>query len=361
VPDLPAPAEYLPLLEKIRENGWYSNFGPLVRRLESQLLTTIGASGSCVTCCNATAGLSAALLATGRTDRVLLPAFTFPASLGAVRAAGMTPIVADVDAENWTLGGDLLDTALAETGASAVMLVAPFGIKRGWEAELAICRQRGVAVVIDNASGLGGPRPPNAFGEEVFEVFSMHATKPFAVGEGGAILAHRSHDAALRSALHFALSSHVEPGGPVWGFNGKMSEFHAAVGIAQLNRFRDIVSRRQAFAAIYRDRLAPYPEVVCPQDMNSAPWQFFPVLLPSVAAAERFVETTAAAGVEIRRYYRPSLSRWPETRCFETCPVAEDLADRMCVLPIRALDSGSEAEQIADLVLDALNRALTKH
>jgi dTDP-4-amino-4,6-dideoxygalactose transaminase len=84
-------------------------------------------------------------------------------------------------------------------------------------------------------------------------------------------------------------------------------------------------------------------------------------LLPSVAAAERFVETTAAAGVEIRRYYRPSLSRWPETRCFETCPVAEDLADRMCVLPIRALDSGSEAEQIADLVLDALNRALTKH
>jgi dTDP-4-amino-4,6-dideoxygalactose transaminase len=255
----------------------------------------------------------------------------------------------------------MLDTALAETGASAVMLVAPFGIKRGWEAELAICRQRGVAVVIDNASGLGGPRPPNAFGEEVFEVFSMHATKPFAVGEGGAILAHRSHDAALRSALHFALSSHVEPGGPVWGFNGKMSEFHAAVGIAQLNRFRDIVSRRQAFAAIYRDRLAPYPEVVCPQDMNSAPWQFFPVLLPSVAAAERFVETTAAAGVEIRRYYRPSLSRWPETRCFETCPVAEDLADRMCVLPIRALDSGSEAEQIADLVLDALNRALTKH
>jgi dTDP-4-amino-4,6-dideoxygalactose transaminase len=361
VPDLPAPAEYLPLLEKIRENGWYSNFGPLVRRLESQLLTTIGASGSCVTCCNATAGLSAALLATGRTDRVLLPAFTFPASLGAVRAAGMTPIVADVDAENWTLGGDLLDTALAETGASAVMLVAPFGIKRGWEAELAICRQRGVAVVIDNASGLGGPRPPNAFGEEVFEVFSMHATKPFAVGEGGAILAHRTHDAALRSALHFALSSHVEPGGPVWGFNGKMSEFHAAVGIAQLNRFRDIVSRRQAFAAIYRDRLAPYPEVVCPQDMNSAPWQFFPVLLPSVAAAERFVETTAAAGVEIRRYYRPSLSRWPETRCFESCPVAEDLADRMCVLPIRALDSGSEAEQIADLVLDALNRALTKH
>jgi dTDP-4-amino-4,6-dideoxygalactose transaminase len=361
-PDLPAPAEYLPLLEKIRESGWYSNFGPLVRRLEAGLREMFGASGeSCVTCSNATAGLSAALLATGRAGPVLLPAFTFPASLGAVRAAGMTPIVADVGAQNWTLGGNLLETALADTGASAVMLVTPFGIGRNWRPELEICRTHGAAVVIDNASGLGGPRPSEGYGADVFEVFSMHATKPFAIGEGGAIFAHRGHDSALRSALNFALNSHAEPGGPVWGFNGKMSEFHAAVGIAQLNRFRDIVSRRQAFAAIYRDRLAPYPRVVCPQDMKCAPWQFFPVLLPSVAVAERFIETAAAAGVEIRRYYRPSLSRWPQTRCFKGCPVAEDLADRMCVLPVRALDSGSEAEQIVELVLDVLDRVLTRH
>jgi dTDP-4-amino-4,6-dideoxygalactose transaminase len=362
VPDLPAPVEYLPLLEEIRENGWYSNFGPLVRRLESQLLATFGAPGeSCVTCSNATAGLSAALLATGRTDRVLLPAFTFPASLGAVRAAGMTPIVADVDADNWTLAGKLLDRALAETGASVVMLVAPFGMRRNWDAELTICRKRGAAIVIDNASGLGGPRPAKGFGEDVFEVFSMHATKPFAVGEGGVIFANRAHDAALRSALNFALNSYAKPGGPAWGFNGKMSEFHAAIGIVQLTRIRSIVSRRQAFAVIYRDRLARYPEVVCPQDMNCAPWQCFPVLLPNVMAAERFIETAAAAGVELLRYYSPSLSRWPATRCFEACPVAEDLADRMCVLPIRALTADPETNQIADLVFDALDRALIAH
>jgi dTDP-4-amino-4,6-dideoxygalactose transaminase len=361
-PDLPALAEYLPLLEQIHENGWYSNFGPLVRRLESQLLAAFGASReSCVTCSNATAGLSAALLATGRTDRVLLPAFTFPASLGAVRAAGMIPIVADVDAESWTLRANLLDRALAETGASVAMLVAPFGIQREWDAELAICRARDAAVVIDNASGLGGPRPSNGLGENVFEVFSMHATKPFAVGEGGVIFAHHVHDAALRSALNFALNSYARPEGPAWGFNGKMSEFHAAIGIVQLTRIRDIVSRRQAFAAIYRDRLAHYPEVVCPQDMNRAPWQCFPVLLPSATAAERFVETAAMAGVELRRYYRPSLSRWPATQCFDACPIAEDLADRVCVLPVRAITAAPEANQIANLVLDALDRALTAH
>lgn len=359
VPDLPAPGEYLPLLDEIHASGWYSNFGPLVRRFESQLAETFGApEETCVTCCNATAGLSAALLATGRTGLVLLPAFTFPASLGAVRAAGMTAIVVDVDADGWTLTADTLDRALSETGARAAMFVAPFGIAKNWDAELAVCRKRDIAVVIDNASGLGGPRPSQGFGENVFEVFSMHATKPFAVGEGGAIFARRIHDAALRSALNFGLTSYAQSQVPAWGFNGKMSEFHAAVGLVQLTRYRDSVSKRQAFAAVYRDRLALYPQVVCPQDMNSAPWQSFPVLLPSAAVAERFIETAAAAGVEIRRYYRPSLSRWPDARCFEPCPFAEDLADRMCVLPVRGQNFDTENQQIVNLVLGALERAL---
>jgi dTDP-4-amino-4,6-dideoxygalactose transaminase len=359
VPDLPAPSEYLPLLEEIFANGWYSNFGPLVRRFESQLLDAIGAPDeSCVTCNNATAGLSAALLASGRPGPVLIPAFTFPASLGAVRAAGMAEIVVDVGMDDWALGGPLLERALAETGASLVMLVAPFGMQRNLEATLAICQKRGATVIIDSASSLGGPRSARDRGEGVFEVFSMHATKPFAVGEGGAIFAHRMHDGALRSALNFALNSYANPAGPAWGFNGKMSEFHAAVGIAQLGRIGDIVRRRQAFAALYRDRLKQYPEVACPQDMSCAPWQCFPILLPSAAAAERFVQSAAAVSVEIRRYYTPSLSRWPNARCFEPCPVAEDLSGRMCGLPVRALDSGSEAEEITDLVFEAVDRAL---
>src|SRR5262249_12634043 len=152
--------------------------------------------------------------------------------------------------------------------------------------------------------------------------------------------------------------SYDNPEGPAWGFNGKMSEFHAAVGLAQLDRFDDVIARRRAFAAAYRQRLARYPGLVCPQDMNAATWQCFPVLLPSGTAAERFIEAAAATGLEIRRYYRPSLSRWPATPCFEPCPVAEDLADRVCVLPVRALPPGSERDEIIELVLAALDRTL---
>jgi dTDP-4-amino-4,6-dideoxygalactose transaminase len=158
--------------------------------------------------------------------------------------------------------------------------------------------------------------------------------------------------------LNFALGSCDKPEGPAWGFNGKMSEFHAAVGLAQLAQFEEIVVRRRAFAAIYRERLARYPEVVCSQDMDRAPWQCFPVVLPSATAAERFIAAAAAAGVEIRRYYRPSLSRWPGVRCVEACPIAEDLAERMCVLPVRALPVSGASDEIVELVLGALERSL---
>jgi dTDP-4-amino-4,6-dideoxygalactose transaminase len=360
IPDLPGPAEYLPLLEEMHENGWYSNFGPLVQRFENRLLEMLGVTDeTCVSCCNATAGLSAALLATGRSGQVLLPAFTFPASLGAIRAAGLVPVVTDVDAESWTLHGDLLDRALVQSGATMVMLVAPFGIHRDLAADLTICRRRGAALIIDSAAGLGGPRSTEAAQEDVFEVFSMHATKPFAVGEGGAIFAHCTHDAALRSVLNFALTSSAKPQGPLWGFNGKMSEFHAAVGIAQLQRFRDRMHQRQASAAIYKERLSSYSEIVHPPDVSSAPWQVFPVLLPRATVAERFIELAGTVGVEIRRYYRPSLSRWPETPCVRPCPVAEDLSDRMCVLPIRAYTSDPAATHVIDLVIHALDKALT--
>lgn len=236
-PDLPPPADYAAYISEIHANGWYTNFGPLARRLERGLIEAFGTAGeTCVTCASATAGLSAALLATGRTGAVLLPAFTFPASFGGIRAAGLTPIVIDVDPQSWSIESDALERALAATGASIVMLVEPFGIQRSLDRALDVCRRRNVSFVIDNASGLGVRRAPRHLAVREFEVLSMHAIKPFAVGEGGVIFAHAANDASLRAALNFGLPTPGVARATCWGFNGNMSEFHAAVGLAQLDR-----------------------------------------------------------------------------------------------------------------------------
>jgi dTDP-4-amino-4,6-dideoxygalactose transaminase len=357
VPDIPILEKYLPFLREMHVNDWYSNFGPLARRFEEQLLTTYGGvTETCVTTCSATSGLSAAIVASGSQGRVLVPAFTFPASLGAVRAANLEPVIVDVDRDTWALSIPIIEAALERTQASAVILVAPFGMRREFEREITYCRQQGMSVIVDNAAGLGIPRTPVGKTPGVFEVFSLHATKPFAVGEGGVVFANRRHDEALRAAANFALHTYDRASGHVWGFNGKMSEFHAAVALAQLEQIGNNVRARQAFASAYRDRLAAQPNIVVPLDASAAPWQVFPVLLPSSKAADSVQQLAVEAGMEIRRYYRPSLSRWPGANVIGRCYVAEDLADRMCVLPIRSTVSEEVKGEMISIVVDVLWR-----
>jgi dTDP-4-amino-4,6-dideoxygalactose transaminase len=237
------------------------------------------------------------------------------------------------------------------------MLVSPFGIRQDWGAALEVCGHHNAAIIVDSAAGLGVSRTPGRARADMFEVFSLHATKPFGIGEGGVVFCARSREPTVRSALNFAFSTDGESQSPPWGINGKMSEFHAAVGLTQINRVDDAISARIRFVERYRNELSQHP-VLCPEDAHSAPWQFYPVLMPSADAAKRFIDLAAMNGVEIRRYYRPALSQWPGTERFEACCIAEDLAERLCVLPVRTSSESVEATEITQTVLDAMEQAL---
>jgi dTDP-4-amino-4,6-dideoxygalactose transaminase len=358
VPDLPPPEAYLPYLQAAHDSGWFTNFGPLARRLEGELQGIFGRHGEiCVSASSATAGLSAALLALGCKGAVLLPAFTFAASAGAVFSAGLEPLVMDVSEKTWTIDADELDRMLRLTGIGAVMLVSPFGLPQDFSEHIAICGRHGCPVVIDNAAGLGGVRPNRIAHPRIAEVFSMHATKPFGIGEGAMVFAHPRLEEALRAAMNFSLNAPGRPDLPPWGFNGKMSELHAGIGLAQAERFSSRVVGRKAFAARYVAELSEVRGIQMVTDSGSASWQVFPVLLPDGNARERTISYALSHGLEIRRYYYPSLSRWPHIRAAETCAISESLADRMCALPIRADSLTTEADEIVKIAVDAVKHS----
>lgn len=360
LPDLPPPEDYLHHLRAAQAVGWFTNFGPLARRLETRLGEVYGTPGEiCISACNATAGLSAALLACGRPGPVLVPAFTFPASAGAVRAAGREVLVMDVSPRSWAIDAGALDESLEATKAAAVMLVAPFGLRLDFSEQIAVCRRRGAAVVIDSAAGLGVGRAARSPHPDLWEVYSMHATKPFGIGEGGAVFGHPATEEAVRAAMNFSLQAPVRADLPAWGFNGKMSELHAAVGLAQLERFPERLAGRQAFVARYIAELQGIEGVAFVSDATASPWQVFPVLMPSRSARDRMIAQAAAEGLEIRCYYHPSLSTWPELRKIGPCSVSESLAERMAVLPVRAEPLGTEADSIVDIVRRSLRAALS--
>jgi dTDP-4-amino-4,6-dideoxygalactose transaminase len=355
----PAPEKWLPFLQESYEQNWFTNFGPVATRFETALAARFGELGDAfVATSSATAGLAACLIAESVTGIVLVPAFTFPASVGAVRMAGAEPMLIDVDATTWACDPRKLGRALDRTGAEAVMLVAPFGISLDFSAHVALCRARGVTVVIDNAAGLGGgPRSRRPLRGSAYEIYSLHATKPFAVGEGGAVQTTADRADAVRAAINFGFPHNAEHRGR-WGINGKMSEFAAAVGMAMLAGYSEVVAARQQQARRYIELFARFDDIVMHREIADTPWQVFPCLLPSPAAAEDFTAEAALRGLELRRYYRPSLSQWGGIAVAENCSISEMLAERMICLPIYSRTTTKEIAAIHRIIETCLMRLL---
>ena len=356
-PSIPPVAEWVPYLEQAYRAKWFSNFGPVVRQFETELTARICHPGEVITTAsNCTAGISAALIALDVRGAVLIPAFTFPATMSAVTIAGAKACVLDVDLDTWCLSVPLLEKTLREENCDAVVLVAPFGLRQDFSEHLQICQQHNVPVVIDNAAGLS-EKGSAVLDENSFEVFSLHATKPFAIGEGGAIRSRLSQAQALRLALNFGLEHGVARKG--WGINGKLPEVSAAIGLAVLKGFDEVLAHRRAVAQRYIDLLRDYDRLIFRQNVGDAPWQSFPVLFPSAAAAESFVHYAEGKGLQVRRGYEPTLEDWPHTCKFGPSPNARSLAARMGLLPVYSDTSQADMAAISQIVHDSLQHALT--
>ncbi|MFB3827553.1 MAG: DegT/DnrJ/EryC1/StrS family aminotransferase [Bryobacteraceae bacterium] len=346
---MPEPAEWIPFLAASYAEKRFSNFGPAARLLEERLTEKYATRGrTYVLTASATTGLAAVLMAAGIRGRVALPAFTFPATLQAVRMARCTPVLCDVDPETWEMSPATLQPALA-LGVDAVMPVRAFGFCRNLQPLASMCHQAGVPMVIDSAAAFGGQLDSGewAGAQGIAEVFSFHATKVFGIGEGGLI----SVDSALAEQVRRALNFGIRARGVGPGLNGKLAEFAAAVGLAALTHMDEFVARRQTLAAHYLSALSAYPRLTFPAHPGKTVWQCYPVLLPDDLNAASFVEQALEGGVEIRRYYHPALAYEDLEQSFTiSLRVSQDLAHRMVCLPLYSDMSAEEQEEILQTI-----------
>ena len=242
-PLLPNYLALRPYLERIDNNRFYSNNGPLLNSLESRLSEALDCKErSVVATSSATSALEIVLASNdfAQNSRVMMPSFTFIASAQAVLRAGLRPIFSDVDLKSWALTPDLAETSLKriknDDPPVAVLVVAPFGIMpciKEWEE---FAKKTGLKVIIDAAAVNFENVIPSA---NIPIVISMHATKLLTAGEGGLII---SRDYSLleevKRRTNFGLGdrSVTEIAG-----NSKLSEYHAAIGLSSL----DIWERRK--------------------------------------------------------------------------------------------------------------------
>jgi dTDP-4-amino-4,6-dideoxygalactose transaminase len=312
-PKLPVTERIAPYMRQIDGSRIYSNFGPLARSLESRLAARFGApADGVVSVANATLGLALALVAQHPKPGSLcaIPAWTFAATPHAVTQAGLVPYFVDVDPGTWALDPETLADELARAPGtvSAVMPVAPFGqpidVAR-WDQ----FRERtGLAVVIDAAAGFD-----SLVAGSVPSVLSLHATKVLGVGEGGCVV---SHDVDLirdlRTRSNFGFFQTRESKVPAT--NAKLSEYHAAIGLAALDEWDVTRAEWMAVADAYGSVFSGLNRVQLQSGFGSSWIASTCILSIADAGAERVERALCAARIETRRWWGLGAHDHPSTR-----------------------------------------------
>jgi dTDP-4-amino-4,6-dideoxygalactose transaminase len=358
-PSLPAATEIDHYLELSRAERWFSNGGPCWRLLRERLEERVGAY--CIPVASGTLGLMAALAAVLETpgsnlkQGALMPSFTFLATAQAAVWAGLEPRLEDIAADHWHLDPERLEQALPGGGIAAALAVSAFGTPPPAETRerwTRACRAAGVPLIVDSAAGFGAVAadgvPVGAQGD--VEVVSFHATKPFAIGEGGAVF---TRDAGLRERIELAVNFGFRPNrtvGLTHGLNAKMSELHAATALAVLDDFDSVLEHRREAAAAIRARAGAELQWQAGAELST--WQFVPVALPTPERRERL-----AAGwrgrIETRVYYDSLHDLVPDYQALGGLERTEDLHRRILCLPMANDLSADERETIAVALADA--------
>jgi len=349
---LPPEEEYLHWLRKAYGTHVLTNNGPIVRELEETLRTRFDVPFF-RSMANGTLAIQLALRALGVKGKVITTPFSYVATTSAILWEGCEPVYVDIDPRTCCIDPTRIEAAITP-GVTAILATHVYGIPCDVEAIDAIAKKHGLKVIYDAAHAFDVTwkgRSILQWGDA--STLSFHATKLFHTVEGGAVVLHgAAEDLQLRYHRSFG---HDGDEHYCLGMNAKMSEVHAAMGMAVLPHVQRLVAERMAIIRRYDDELSGLPieriAVDGPVGQNGA---YYPVLLASGAERERVMTSMNEDGVYPRRYFFPSLDTLPYVRS-ETCAVSRAYADRVLCLPL----FNGMTDMDIQRVVGALRRALT--
>ncbi|HEV2136870.1 MAG TPA: DegT/DnrJ/EryC1/StrS family aminotransferase [Terracidiphilus sp.] len=334
-------AEYL---QECIDTGWISSEGPFVSRLETEFSAMVGRRYG-VAVCNGTAALEAAVAALrlGPGDEVILPTFTIISCAAAIVRAGAVPVLVDSMPDNWNMQVDQIAEKIT-LRTKAIMVVHIYGLPVDMDAVQAIADKHNLKVIEDAAELHGGryrQRMCGSFGD--ISTFSFYPNKHVTTGEGGMILTdYETLAERCRSLRNLCFQPGRRFVHEELGWNMRMSNLQAAVGVAQLERLPEFAQRKRRLGALYTELLHNVPGISLPvartPDADNIYWVFGVVLNDDVPFdAQTAMKRLAELGVGTRPFFWP-MHEQPVLRRMglfagETYPVAEKLARRGFYLP----------------------------
>lgn len=359
--DLPVAQVYLPRREEfdgwfgaIFDRAYYTNHGPLVSTLERAVRDRLGVRHA-IAVTNGTVALMVALTALDISGEVVVPSFTFPATVQALKWSGLGHVFADVDADTHMLTPDLVE-AVRTPETTGVLGVHVWGRPCAPESMEDYCRRHRIALLFDACHAFGcGPvhRLIGNYGSA--EIFSFHATKIVNAAEGGCIV---TNDDDLAARIRTVRSFHRTPADRDVRrrLNAKMSEAQAAMALMSLGSLEHNIAANGAVLEVYRSGLRDIPglNLVEPVTGLATNHQYCVVEVSETSALDRdgFLLAIRPEGVLARRYFAPGVHRLAPYSGSTQAPLpnTERLCRTLLQLPLGAQVSPDQARWIVDLL-----------
>lgn len=350
-PSIPDKRKVSAALDLILDNGTLTK-GQYLSELEREVSEYLDVR-HCIAVSSCTSGLMLVLRASGLSGDIILPSFTFSATVHAAAWNGLRPVFADIDVRTLTLSSSAVSKAIG-VRTSAILAMHTFGTPCDIEGLTEIAVRNGVRLFFDAAPAFGSRHRGIAvggFGHA--EVFSLSPTKLLVAGEGG-IIATNDDVLAERCRIGRDYGHRGDYDCLFPGLNARMSEIHAATALVSLEDVDDRIATRNEIAIQYRDHLAGVPGIdfplVPPDDLS--PFKDFTILVDQdefgVGAAE-LATILAAEGIETRRYYTPPVHHMKAYRSngAGNLEATEKAANQVLTLPLSSDMVSEEVEGVS--------------
>ncbi|MCW2912013.1 MAG: Glutamine--scyllo-inositol transaminase, partial [Actinomycetia bacterium] len=350
---------------EVISSGWIAQ-GPRVAEFERGFAEHVQAlHGVAVSSCTTALHLSLVLAGVGPGDEVVVPSLSFIATANVARHTGALPVFADVDPATGNVTAKTVEVALTPR-TRAVIVVDQAGVPADLDEIRALCDPRGIRVIEDAACAVGSVyrgRPVGAGAELV--AWSFHPRKLLTTGEGGMLTTGeedwarrarrlREHGMSVSAADRHASTTVIFEEYVETGYNYRMTDLQAAIGLVQLTRLDGIVARRRELAARYRRLFAELPGIVTVQDpeYGETNYQSFWVILPDgfPVGRDELLQRLFDAGISARRGIMAAHREPAYADVHADLPVTDWFTTRSLILPLFHEMSAADQDRVVEVI-----------
>ncbi len=345
-------------LDEVIKKGFVSTFGPFIPEFERKIAEFLGVKGA-VALQSGTAAIHMALYELGIRpgDEVIVPALTFAATVNPVLYTGATPVIVDVDSKTWNIDPQKIRQAITKK-TKAVIPVHLYGNPCHMMEIVDIAEEHDLYVIEDVTESLGAKlngKHTGDFGE--FGCFSFNGNKLITTGGGGMIVSNNIEKIEHIRYLANQAKDKDRPGcHSEMGFNYRMTNVEAALGLAQFERMSEFLDKKRAFKEIYQEVLGDLSGVYFQQaheNVTESCW-FTCIAIENEAKVSDVMQQLKEKGISTRRIFVP-LGEMPYLRKYATmCSNAHAVYDRGICLPGSVLNEESDIKEVALIMREIL-------